>query len=250
MRMNIVIAGAIGFFLSAAGDAQTAKKISAQPQAKETFWQWALRFSGVSANPSTLKGADDEPVAGQVWTADLQSGVTRKITTDDGYRSPLFYPNGADILALQGADVVRIAAGRGLPAKLYHFAGITKLVGFGQDDPDQVLLVKEDEDGHPSVSRLSLKTGAIAPLPYDPESIRDRETLEDLQGWQRSYGATTVYVKRESRQTLSGTVERSNVLVKPAGRDPVNISKCDTTDCGQPSLSPDGTHVLFIKGGL
>lgn len=251
MRISVVItAWSVGFLLSAAGNAQTSRKTGVPPQSRETLWQWALRFSGVSANPSTLKGADDEPFAGQVWTADLQSGATRKITTDDGYRSPVFYPNGADILALQGADVVRISSGGGEPAKLYHIPGITKLVGFGLDDPDHVLILNEDPQGHSAVSRLSLKTGALAPLPYDPQSSRDREMLEGLQGWQRTYGAATLYVKRESRQTLSGTVERSNVLVKSANQDPLNISKCDTTDCGQPSLSPDGVRVLFIKGGL
>jgi hypothetical protein len=237
--------------LSAASQAQTpGKKASAPAQSKETFWQWVLRFSGVSANPSTLKGADDEPAAGQVWTADLRSDAVRKITPEDGYRSPVFYPNGADILALQDTDVVRISAGGNPTAKLHHVAGITKLVGFSLDDPDEVLILREDDEGHPSVARLSLKTGAVALLPYDPQSSRDRQVLEDLQGWQRTYGATTVYVKRESKETLSGMVERTNVFVKSAGKDPVNVSRCDTTNCGQPSLSPDGTRVLFIKAGL
>ena len=189
-----------------------------------------LRFSGVSATPNTLKGSDDELVSGQVWMADVRSGAMRKITPEFGYRSPVYYPNGADILVLQGADVVRISSGAEPPAKLYHIAGIIKLVGFSIDDPDQVLMLKEDEQGRTSGSRLSVETGAVRLLPYDP--------------------GATVYIKRESRETLSGTVEISNVFVKSTGKDPLNISRCDMTNCGQPSLSPDGNRVLFIKGGL
>lgn len=250
MRTSVVMNRCvIGLLLSAAGLAQTAgRKTAAESRPKETFWQWVLRFSGVSANPSTLKGAGDEPAAGQVWVADLASGAIRKVTAEDGYRSPVFYPNGAAILALAGSDVVTISAGTA--TRLHHVAGITKLVGFSLDDPDQVLMLKEDEEGHPSVARISVKTGAVVPLPFDARSNTDRQMLEALQGWQRTYGATTIYVKREPVETLSGTAERSNVFVKPAGRDPRNVSRCDTADCGQPSLSADGNRVLFIKGGL
>jgi hypothetical protein len=252
MRMSIVMTmGGVGLLVAAAGGTQTLnKKTTAPPQPKETFWERVLRFSGVSANPNTLKGAEDELVSGQVWTADLRSGAVRKITPEFGYRSPVYYPNGADILVLQGADVVRISSGAEPPAKLYHIAGIVKLVGFSIDDPDQVLMLKEDEQGRTSGSRLSVETGAVRPLPYDPRSSLDRQMVEDLEGWQRTYGGTTVYVKRESQETLSGTAEISNVFVKSAGRDPLNISRCDMTSCGQPSLSPDGNRVLFIKGGL
>ncbi|HKD07461.1 MAG TPA: hypothetical protein VKB79_16280 [Bryobacteraceae bacterium] len=253
MRTKIVmIVFGVGLALAAAGQTQApSKKTSTPPpQPKETFWERVLRISGVSANPNTLKGADDEPVSGQIWMADLPSGATRRLTEEFGYRSPIFYSNGTDILALQGADVVRISSGGGRGVKLFHIAGITKFVGFSIDDPDQALMLKEDEAGRASVSLLSVKTGAVALLPYDPQSSRDRQMLEDLQGWQRTYGGTTVYLKRESRDTLSGTVEISNVFAKSAGRDPINISRCDMTNCGQPSLSPDGNHVLFIKGEL
>lgn len=252
MRMSIVMTVCgVGLLVAAAGHTQApTKKTTAPLQPKETFWERVLRFSGVSANPNTLKGADDELVSGQVWMADLRSGAMRKITPEFGYRSPVYYPNGADILVLQGADVVRISSGSEPPAKLYHIAGIIKLVGFSIDDPDQVLMLKEDEQGRTSGSQLSVETGAVRLLPYDPGSSRDRQVLEGLEGWQRTYGGTTVYIKRESRETLSGTVEISNVFVKSAGRDPLNISRCDMTNCGQPSLSPDGNRVLFIKGGL
>jgi hypothetical protein len=249
---KVISVWGIGLALALASDAQAPNKkpTTPPPQPKETFAQRVLRFSGVSANPNTLKGAGDELASGQIWMGDLRSGAVRRITEEFGYRSPVYYPNGMDILALQGADVMRISSGGDRPVKLYRIAGITKFIGFGIDDPDQALMLSEDEEGRASPSLLSVKTGAAAPLPYDPQSSRDRQMLENLQGWQRTYSGTTVYVKRESRDTLSGAVEISNVFAKSAGRDPINISRCDMTNCGQPSLSPDGNRVLFIKGGL
>jgi hypothetical protein len=254
MRRNLVriaLAAVLlcGLVRTTAGQAQStkAKKTAAPSPPKETFWEWALRFSGISANPSTLKGAGDEPLSGQVWVADLRSGTRRKITPDSGYRSPVYFPNGSDILALQGAYVVRISSGGDKPAKLYSAAGVTKLVGFSLAGPAEALALTEDEAGHVSAARLPVSTGAIIPLPYDPQSSRDRQMIEHLQDWQRAYGDTVVYVKRESRQALSGTVEVSNIFLKSPGRDPQNVSGCDLANCGQPSLSPDGNRVLFIK---
>jgi hypothetical protein len=236
----------------AAGNAQTdtAKKTTAPQRPKETFWEWALRFSGISVTPNTLKGAGEELLPGQIWVADLTSGARRRVTPGDGYRSPVYFANGSDILALQGAYAVRIAAGGEKPAKLYSLAGIAKLVGFSLDSPDEVLILREDDAGHALPARLSVSTGTVAPLPYDPQSNRDRQMLEHLQDWQRSYGGTTVYVKRESKEAMSGTVDILNVFVKAPGRDPRNVSLCDTANCGQPSLSPDGNRVLFIKTAL
>jgi hypothetical protein len=242
---------AVALMCAVAGHAQTttAKKTAAPQRPKETFWEWVLRFSGISASPNTLKGADDEMLAGQVWVADLASGERHKITSDGGYRSPLYFPDGNDILAVQGTYAVRISSNGKKPAKLFVIAGITKLVGFSLDNPDEVLILKEDDAGHTLPARLSVGSGGITPLPYDPQSSRDRQMLEHLQDWQRSYGDITVYVKRESREALSGTKDVSNVFLKAPGRDPQNVSGCDAGNCVQPSLSPDGKRVLFIKAG-
>src|SRR5580704_9860212 len=132
---------------STAGQAQSTKaeESGTPPPPKETFWEWALRFSGISASPNTLKGAGDEPPSGQVWMADLASGTRRKITPDSGYRSPVYFPNGSDILALQAGYVVRISSAGDKPAKLYSIAGITKLVGFSLAGPAEALALTEDE---------------------------------------------------------------------------------------------------------
>jgi hypothetical protein len=251
MKRSIVrITVAAALACVAAGYAQSPKnqRTTAPQRPKETFWEWALRFSGISANPNTLKAAEDEVVSGQLWVADLASGTRRKITAEGGFRSPVYFPNGSDILAIQGGYVVRISSGGSL-ARLFS-AVLTKLVGFSFDDPAEVLALTESETGRVSAVRLSLGTGVMTPLPYDPLSTRDHQMLEHMQGWERSYGDTAVYLKRESKLALSGPVEVFNVFLKTPGHDPQDISGCDVVSCVQPSLSPDGNRVLFIKAGL
>ena len=242
----LVFAVAIPATVSA--NPQTQRPATSSSQKKPTtFWEWVLRFTGVSANPSTLKGAGDEVVNGQVWFADVRANTRRKITADGGYRSPVFFPSGSDMLVIKGEDVIRLSVDSSTQQTVAKVRGITKLIGFGRDDPSQVLVLTEDDAGHPNVELLSVNNGKSVQLPYDPQSSRDRQMMEDLQGWERSYGLGTVYVRRQAIQAMSGTVDRTNVFWKQPGLDPVNISQCELTNCGQPSASIDGSKIAFIK---
>jgi hypothetical protein len=227
---------------------QTAKPAKPPPpsvgQKPSYFWQRVLRFTGISINAATLKGT--EVLAGQVWVVDLRSGTRTRTTASGGYRSPLFIPGSTELLALKGMDVMRIASPELKPHKLYTIDGVSKLVSFGADDPDQVLLLKEDDAGRVSVHVFALQTGKLTPLAYDTESKEDEQMLESLQGWQRTYGDKTVYVKHVSKQAMSGPVEWSEVFLKLPGADSKDVSHCDGVDCGQPSLSADGARVAFI----
>jgi hypothetical protein len=71
--------------------------------------------------------------------------------------------------------------------------------------------------------------------------------VENLEGWTRTYGDKRIYVQRQAKQALSGTVEWSDVFLEGGGQDPVNVSRCDGADCGQPSLSADGRLLIFVK---
>lgn len=216
-----------------------------QPQ-KPSFWRRLLRVSGIAANPGTLK-APQEVKTGQIWLAELGHQPPRRLTAAGMYRSPVFVPGSDDILALEGTDVVRLPAAGGVPHRLYTIPGVSKLVGFSQDDPDQVLMLTEGEPGRPRVGLLSLKTGKIIPTPYNPASSEDRRMLEHLRGWDRVYGDTTVYVKRLVKQSMAGPVEWTDVLLKPSTDEPINVSRCEEVDCGQPSLSADGRLLVFIR---
>lgn len=217
------------------------------PKPAESFWAKVLRVSGVSHDPSTLKGPGDEVVAGQIWLASPDFGQPRQLTVKGGYRSPVFIPVTNDILALAGTDVVRVPHAGGNARRLFKLDGAAKLVGFSLDDPDAVLVLSQDGSGNRSVGMLSLSSGILAPLVYNPAAGRDLQMIEHLQSWNRVYGDRSVYLERQSKETLSGTVEWSDVLLKAGSQSPVNVSQCDEVNCGQPSVSADGTLVVFIK---
>jgi hypothetical protein len=212
-----------------------------------SFWEWILRFTGVSATPSTLKGGDDQVTEGQVWLAEVHTKACRKITDDGGYRSPILLSGDTAILAAKAENVVRLSVDSSTQRTIAKVSGLSKLIGFGHKDPSQILLLAEDDAGHRKVELLSVNDGTVAPLPYAATSSRDRQMLEELEGWERFYEAGTVYVRRETVQAMSGPVERSNVFWKQPDLDPVNVSHCELTDCGQPSASVDGSKIVFIK---
>ncbi len=238
--------------VSAAGlkpvDAQPTRRAPAAPAPrKESLRHRLLRFSGIADNPSTLKGPNQD-ASGQIWLAELGSQRTRGLTRAGGYRSPVFTAGGNSVVALKAGDIVRLPVGGGAPERLYTIKRISKLVGFNRDAPDQLLVVTEDPVGKPGIGWLSVKTGRIVPIPYDAASSEDQRMLEHLRGWDRAYGATRVYVDNVSKQSLAGRpVERTGVFLKTDGGKPINVSQCEDVDCGQPSLSPDGRLVVFIK---
>jgi len=54
-------------------------------------------------------------------------------------------------------------------------------------------------------------------------------------------------VKRQTKQALSGTVEWTDVFRKMGSGEPVDVSRCDGVNCGQPSLSQTGRLLVFVK---
>jgi hypothetical protein len=232
-----------------AGQTQPQKPAPA-PTAKQKpspgFIDRVLKFLGISDSPGTLKSPADEK-SGALWVVDLGSNTTRAITSTGGYRSPVFLPGSNDILALSGNDVVRISPS-GSANKLYSITGITKLVAGSTDKPDAVLiLLTENAGGHSRVGFLSVSTGKVTPLAFDPNLGADLQMVENLEGWTRTYGDKQIYVQRQTKQAFSGPVEWSDVFLKAAGQDPVNVSRCTSADCGQPSLSSDGQLLIFVK---
>lgn len=215
----------------------------------ESFWHKVLRVSGIAESPSTLKGPGDEVEHGQIWVAEIAEGGTRKLTNSGGFRSPVFMPGGKDILALEGTSVVRVSLPSGKVTNLYAVAGIRKLVGFSRDNPDQVLalVMAHDSSGHPGVAFLSVSGGKLDPLSYDPLSSEDRHMLEHLSAWDRDYGETSVYVNQQTKSGMAGTLSWTDVFLKKGSNAPVDVSNCDGINCGQPSLSPDGKLLAFVR---
>ena len=232
-----------------ASSEQAQKNVPAGKQKPPTsFIERMLKFLGISDSPGTLKGPGDEVTTGELWLADVQARTTRALTSSEGYRSPIFLAGNKDVLALRGTDVVPISAAGGEGKKLYSVSGILKLVGASSEDAATVLiLLRSEAGGHPRVGLLTVSTGAVTPVPYDPASSQDLQMVEDLGGWSRTYGERHIYVQKQSKKALSGTVEWHDVFLQVDGEPPVDVSQCDGVNCGQPSLSADGHWLVFVK---
>jgi len=236
---------------TAASQTQTPKPAtaSAKQKASPGFIDRVLKYLGISDSPGTLKGPGDEVVKGDLWVADLISGSTHLLARGS-YRSPVFVLGSSDVLALNGSDLMLFSAASGDGKKLSSIMGPTKLVGSGMDDPDNVLLLRSGGAGsHPQVAILSISTGKVTPIEYDAAASADLQMVENLEGWTRIYGDKQVSVRRQTKQALSGPVEWSDVFLKADGQEPVNVSRCNGANCGQPSLSADGRFVVFVKSG-
>jgi hypothetical protein len=246
-----VLATAFAAFMAATNMSSQTPANSAPPAVKprkpETFLHKVLRISGISASPSALKGPGDEVVSGQVWLVEIESKKTRNLSVEGGYSSPVFAVRGGYIFALHGSDVVRFNPSGGNPQKVCSIPGIQKLVGASQDDADKFLILRTDDSGNPAVALLAVSTGKLESVPYDSASSEDRQMIEHLRGWDRMYGDKSVFVKRQSKQSLSGPVQWADVFLKEGTNQPVNVSACDEVNCGQPSLSSDGTLLVFIR---
>jgi len=140
---------------------------------------------------------------------------------------------------------ISITAG-GRTRRLVSSAGISKLIGFDRERPDRVLILRAQTNAEIAV--LSLATGEVSTVGYDPQSSADRIFLAHLRGEERAYGNTTLYVRKEGRSDVTGAVlEWTDVFIKEGDKRPRNLSQCDGVNCSQPSLSADRRRVAFVR---
>ncbi len=211
-----------------------------------SFLRSLLSVTGISATPSAQKGPGDELEAGDVWIASPAQGTPRRLTREGGYRSPVFGTGDRSVLALRQGALVTIPFGGGEGTVLHALARVSKLVGLRAERPQEVLAVFEEADGSAWLGFVALATGHVMPLPHDRSLREHRAMIAHVRDWERVYGGDTLYVKTESKQGLAGPVEWTDVYLARGG-EPANVSRCDGVHCGQPSLSQDGRHVVFVK---
>jgi hypothetical protein len=143
---------------------------------------------------------------------------------------------------------VRIPSTGGEGTKLHSVEGALKLVGASGSDPNQILaLLHSTGSSHPRVALLAADTGAITELPYDSSSSQDLQLVEDLQGWSRVSGENRIFVKRQTKESVAGTLEWTDVFLIAHGQQPVDVSRCDGVNCGQPSLSQEASPLVYVK---
>ena len=214
--------------------------------AKESLLAKLLRIAGLTAAPSQLRAPGDELAPGNIWLASLDKQPARALTTDGGYRSPVFSATDNGIYALKGDAVVRISAD-GASTVAAQAPGAIKLVGFDAQNPDDLVVLVDAPAGQPPMAVVSLKSKTMSPLPSDPKSADERAVLAQVRAQDRVYGNATVYTKTESKQGMSRKLEWTDVYLQRDSTPPQNVSKCDGINCGQPALSPDGRTIAFVK---
>ena len=204
-----------------------------------------MSFLGISATPSQMK-APDALTVGDIWIADAGRTARAQLTSDGGYSWPVFDPGGERILALKGSEVLEIPLAGGPARRLASAARITKLIGFDRARPGQVLVLRAEPNAEIAV--LSLADSQVTTIAYDPRSSEAGTFLAHLRGEERAYGDTVLYVRKETRNEITGDVlEWTDVFVKEGDKGPRNISQCKGANCGQPSLSADGDRIAFVR---
>ena len=177
---------------------------------------------------------------GEIWIATSDGSKRHRLTDRVEYSWPVFTADGEAVLALRGASLVRIEAGSAAPVTLADDAPLTKLVG-ARPDGSVVGIVPEGPFG-----RLAIVTpsGSVTLLPA-PASREEKRLMAALLGESRAY--------RDDRKLLVDRADYEDrtrrgfdVYIETAkGR--LNLSRCETAACGQPSLSPQGDWVAYIR---
>jgi len=209
-----------------------------------------LRITGISATPSQQKAPGEEfETGGEIWISNVKAGSLQRLGDQNGFRSPIFGPNDEAVLAVKDGALWRVSLKTGAASSIHRIAGLTKMVGIDRQDSDKVLvLIKRGSTTVPAL--LSLASGAVKEISYDTKSSNDRKLVNHLKGWERVYGDMVVYPRAQTRESLTGTVEWQDVFLKRDDAAPINVSRCDGATCGEPSLSGDGTRVVFIRTSL
>ena len=198
--------------------------------AEETWGQWLMRVTGLSVTSRGLRG--DEKLAGEVWVAKLSPAVRTPWATDGTYRSPIFTPDGQAVLAIRDGRIIRIPSAGGAPEDLGVEAGEARLIAFHRENPDLVVILKRQPA---ELGLINLTKATYTPAPVEQES------LQNLWNWAS---------ERDDLRLFQGRFDGSpdlNVFLQRGDAERRNISRCKDADCGQPSLSPDGQQVVYVK---
>jgi hypothetical protein len=231
---SVILSGGMALAIGARGD---------------TLMDKLLRVAGLTAAPAQLRGPGDEVETGNIWIANLERRSASALTSDGGYRSPVFSPVDGSVYALKEDTVVRFPASNGKATAVQKVTGALKLVGFEGKNGDEIIVLVDSGAAGSPLGIVSLKSGRVAPLPYNANSEDQRRMLAQIRGQRRVYDDTSVYTKTESKRGLSRLIEWTDVYLRRGDAEPQNVSSCDGVNCVQPALSPDGRRLAFIKTG-
>lgn len=205
------------------------------------------RALGISKTPSAMRGPDDPTLSGDIYLIAVDGSAPRRLTSEGGYRSPVFAAGDAAILALKGQSLVSVPLDAGTPREFRVPSGLLKLLGVDRQDADRLMLLTESAKGTSGLAELSLRSGRLTPMAIDGGDRNQRRMLSHLVGQNRDYEGVSIRVRTESRAGVGGPIQWSDVYVQRGQERAINVSRCDGTDCAQPALSADLKYLVFIR---
>ena len=212
--------------------------------AAESFAEAVLRILGVSAAPQMR--AVCEQRSGDIWLADLHDNSRRPLTTDGGYRSPIFSPDNRMVYALRNDKLVSIEFDNGAIQDVRDAPNLIRLIGFDRAKNNQLLVVAQGSGG--AVPQyLSVNRSAPVSVLFDQKSDRDAGLLAYLCSDDRSAGKVHVYAAVKTGRTARGKRTTSDIFIERGDDDARNISECAGHFCVEPAISGDETRVLYLR---
>jgi hypothetical protein len=193
--------------------------------------QLGLVFKGIGS----LGGG---AASGEIWRLDLRTQERRRIggTTDLAW--PVPSPDGAEVYALRGGQMLRITIADGVETPIGAPTDWRKLLGVL---PDATVLGFVEDDPRPRPALLTPDGRQVdLPAPAD-DAERKRNGILLQEG--RDYADGT---RLEVRDSTRGGRGRDVFLIDSAGTR--NLTDCGDDFCGQPARSPDGLAVFYIRG--
>jgi hypothetical protein len=212
----------------------------ARPQETLSDVVWTiLDHLGITTAPVGMLG-EGGTAKGEIWIAASDGSKRHRLTDRVEYSWPVFTADGEAVLALRGASLVRIESGSPVPVTLAEDTSLNKLLG-ARPDGSVVGIVPEGPFGRLATVAPS---GSVTLLPA-PATREEKRLMATLLGESRVY--------RDDRKLLvdradfeDHTRRGFDVYIETAkGR--LNLSQCETSACGQPSLSPQGDWVAYIR---
>ena len=207
---------------------------------------------------------------GEIWIVQVSNKKKQKLTAGDAYRTPIFQSDGSGVIALRQEEVLRIPLKYNAQRQEYEagplhvlgvIPGVTKIVGYNEEHPDEILYctAESPHSGVPkTIGFFSVSRGTVTKSLPAGDSLLDDDNMtlmgEHLMWWTRVYGDTVVDVGFSSKELGENPAEEDPVDVF-YGRYPQdrergtlqNLSNCVGDICGQPSLSHDKQQVVFIR---
>jgi hypothetical protein len=223
----LILAAAIG----ATGASPTASENSALGQ---TFWAGIDYLGLIFKAVGSLGGGADR---GQIWIVDLATGTRRQASNANDFSWPVLAHDRSTIFALRGRQVVRLTASGDGVVQVGPEADWRKLVGVDASD-DVLGFVAGRPRAYPA---LLTGKGELLLLPQ-PETEQERARVSMLLQENLAYAdGSQLTVTRSQR---GGRGYDVNLVTDGTVK---NLSDCGDDACGQPSLSPDGKYVLYIR---